>query len=74
MICNAFHVFVSHRIDSTLGARHDQTWVQSVTLSVFVHLSSLIHVCPQTLDIHGAYSDAGFNANCVVFNGLGGRR
>lgn len=67
------YTLVSHRIDSALGARHDQAWVQSVTLSVFVHLSSLIHVGSHTLDLHVAHSDGGFNANSIVFNGLGDR-
>lgn len=63
---------MSYRIDCTLSARHHQTWVQSVTLSIFIHLSSLIHVCPDTLDGHGAQIDIGVNANSIIFSGLGG--
>lgn len=73
IICNPWYTFASHRIDSAFGARHDQARVQSVALSVFVHLSSLVHMCTQTLDLQGAHSDSGFNANSIVFNGLGDR-
>lgn len=67
------NTFVSHRIDSALGARHHQAWVQGVALRVFLRLSSLIHVRPYTLDLQGALIDGGVNTNGIVFSRLGGR-
>lgn len=62
----------SHRVNITLGARHDQTWVQSVALCIFVPLSSLIHMCSHALDLLVAHTDSSFNANSIVLGGLGG--
>lgn len=65
-------VYEPHRINTTLGARHDQARVQSVALQVFVSLSCLIHVRSHAVDPTAAHSDGGFDANSVALNGLGG--
>lgn len=65
-------VYESHRINTTLGARHDQARVQSVALYIFVSLSCLIHVRSHALDLTVAHSDGGFDANSIALNGLGG--
>lgn len=59
----------SHRAITTLGARHNQAWVQSVALCLLV---SFVHVCSHTLDLLVAHTDSGFYANSIVLNGLGG--
>lgn len=62
----------SHRIITTLSARHDQAWVQSVTLRLLVLLPRLVHMCSHTLDPLVSDSDCGLYANGIVLDGLGG--
>lgn len=62
----------SHRVISTLGARHDQAWVQSVPLPLLVPLPRLVHMCSHTMDLPVAHTDSGFYTDSIVLDGLGG--
>lgn len=64
----------SHRVNVTFSPCHDQTRVQGVPLSIFLPLSSLVHMCPHTEDILVANGNSCLYANRIVFNGPWSRR
>lgn len=64
----------SHRVVTTLGARHDQARIQSVALWLLVVLAKLVHVCPPARNSAVALFNCGFYGNSIVLNRLGGCR
>lgn len=68
------HVHVSHQAIATLGAGHDQAWVQSVTLCVLLLLPMFVHMSSHAVDLLIAHSDCAFYPNSSVLNGLEGWR
>ncbi len=65
-------MYESHRVNTTLGACHDQAWVQGIALSLLIPQPVPVHMCSHTEDPLVAYIHSGFNANSIVLNGLGG--
>lgn len=63
---------LSHRVITTLGACHDQAWVQSVTLWILLPLSRFVHMSSHTLDLLIAHCDCGFYPNSSILKGLEG--
>lgn len=70
--CIAAFSIKANRVIATLGARHDQSRVQSVALPLLVPQPRLVHMRSHTMDLRVAHTDGGFYANSVVLNGLGG--
>lgn len=66
------HFHNSHQVFAALGARHDQTWIQSVTLCLLFLLVKLVHMCPLAHDSFVALSNRGFYDNRILLNRLGG--